>query len=461
METDRESRFIVAGVILGDLIVVNLLFCVISIFGQIPSAWDLVHECVILTLCYIVSVSLFGGVNLYRRRVRVDQVITTVFGNVVRFFVIWFAMQTLMENNTEFSWSFVLYIISTFFMLSLYRVVFQFILKGLRSRGKHKCTVVFVGSTRNMQELYDEMMLNTTTGYDVLGYFDNEPNPNFAANYLGNCDTVNDYLLVNKVQRLYCSLPSAMKDTILSIIACCESHLVRFYSVPNLRNYLSRRVNLEIFSNTPVLSIRTEPLSKIDSKIIKRTFDIVVSFVFLVTVFPIVFLIFGTLIKISSSGPIFFRQKRHGLDGKEFFCYKFRSMKQNVDADKLQASEDDPRKTKVGDFMRRTSIDELPQFINVLIGNMSIVGPRPHMLAHTEEYSQLINTYMVRHLIKPGITGWAQVTGFRGETKELSEMEGRVKADIWYMEHWTFMLDLYIMFKTVANVVGKKDTKAF
>lgn len=180
----------------------------------------------------------------------------------------------------------------------------------------------------------------------------------------------------------------------------------------------------------------------------------------LCTLFPIIFLIVGVTIKITSPGPIFFRQKRNGLNNKEFWCYKFRSMKVNKESDTLQATLNDPRKTKFGDFMRRTNIDELPQFINVLLGDMSIVGPRPHMLKHTEEYSKIINKYMVRHFIKPGITGWAQVTGFRGETRELEDMEGRVKADIWYMEHWSFLLDLYIMYKTVANALHK-DKQAY
>ena len=193
---------------------------------------------------------------------------------------------------------------------------------------------------------------------------------------------------------------------------------------------------------------------------IKRTFDFLFSLLFLCTLFPVIFLIVSAVIKTTSPGPIFFKQKRNGLNGKEFWCYKFRSMKVNKDADKVQATINDPRKTKFGNFMRKTNIDELPQFINVLLGDMSIVGPRPHMLKHTEEYSQLINKYMVRHFIKPGITGWAQVTGFRGETRELSQMEGRVKADIWYMEHWTFMLDLYIIYKTVANAL-RKDKQAY
>ena len=161
---------------------------------------------------------------------------------------------------------------------------------------------------------------------------------------------------------------------------------------------------------------------------------------------------------MTSPGPIFFKQMRTGLNGREFKCYKFRSMRVNDEADKKQATVDDPRKTRFGDFLRRSNIDELPQFINVFKGEMSIVGPRPHMLAHTETYARLIDKYMVRHFIKPGVTGWAQTHGFRGETKELSQMEGRVQFDIWYMEHWTLLLDLYIIYKTVANIViGEKN----
>ena len=157
-------------------------------------------------------------------------------------------------------------------------------------------------------------------------------------------------------------------------------------------------------------------------------------------------------------GPIFFRQKRTGLDGKDFYCLKFRSMKVNKEADTVQATLNDPRKIKWGNIMRKTNLDEMPQFINVLLGQMSIVGPRPHMVKQTNDYSKIIDYYKVRHIIKPGITGWSQVTGFRGETKEIYQMEGRVRGDIWYMEHWTIWLDIYIMYKTVANVVqGDKN----
>ena len=194
------------------------------------------------------------------------------------------------------------------------------------------------------------------------------------------------------------------------------------------------------------------------NSIIKRAFDLMVSIVMLCSFFPIICLIVGIFIKLTSPGPIFFVQKRTGKDGKDFNCYKFRSMVVNQDADKLQATANDPRKTPLGNFIRNTSIDEIPQLINVFLGNMSLVGPRPHMVKHTEMYSKLIDNYMDRHAVKPGITGWAQVTGLRGETKELYQMENRVKADIWYIENWSFLLDMKIIVKTVLTILlGDKN----
>ena len=158
------------------------------------------------------------------------------------------------------------------------------------------------------------------------------------------------------------------------------------------------------------------------------------------------------------TAPVFFKQKRTGFKGKEFNCYKFRTMKVNANSDQLQASRHDPRKTRVGEFLRKTSLDELPQFINVFVGDMSVVGPRPHMVKHTQDYSKIIDKYMLRHLIKPGITGWAQVNGYRGETRELWQMERRVEYDVWYIEHWNFWLDIKIIFLTVVNAFrGEKN----
>jgi putative colanic acid biosynthesis UDP-glucose lipid carrier transferase len=220
-------------------------------------------------------------------------------------------------------------------------------------------------------------------------------------------------------------------------------------------------LNLEptMFGHLQVFTTYVSPLEDPLNRIIKRLSDILMSLVFLIPtalLFPIV----ACIIKIQSPGPIFFRQRRTGLDGKEFEMIKFRSMHVNQDADKVQATENDPRKFGFGTFMRKSNIDELPQFWNVLRGDMSIVGPRPHMLAHTMQYSQLIDKYMVRHFVKPGITGWAQVTGFRGETKEKWQMEGRVERDIWYIQNWTIWIDLRIIWMTVKTIF-KHDEKAY
>jgi putative colanic acid biosynthesis UDP-glucose lipid carrier transferase len=195
------------------------------------------------------------------------------------------------------------------------------------------------------------------------------------------------------------------------------------------------------------------------NRIFKRLMDIFLSVLFLIPT-ALLMPVIALIVKRQSPGPLLFRQLRTGLDGHDFYCYKFRSMHVNSDADRLQATKDDPRKFPFGDFMRKTNIDELPQFWNVLVGDMSVVGPRPHMLAHTDQYARLIDKYMVRHFVKPGITGWAQVTGFRGETSELWQMEGRVERDIWYIQHWSIWLDLRIIWMTV-KAIFKRDEKAY
>ena len=259
------------------------------------------------------------------------------------------------------------------------------------------------------------------------------------------------------INEIYGYVPSTEQEKINMLSKYCDNNLIRFFYVPDL-NVFRGTLLFNQYGSTPVIARRREPLTYPLNKIVKRVFDIFFSLLVLIVVFPIVFLISAIIIKIQSPGPIFFRQLRTGLDGKSFYCLKFRSMHVNKDADRLQATKDDPRKFSYGNIMRKTNIDELPQFINVLLGDMSVVGPRPHMLKHTEEYSNIINRYMVRHLAKPGITGLAQVSGFRGETQKLSQMEDRVKKDIEYIENWTLLLDIRIIVKTVTNVfAGEKN----
>jgi len=340
-------------------------------------------------------------------------------------------------------------------ILIVWRFICRAAIRYLRSNGKNVHRVAFVGGGDNIWELFNEMR-NPFYGYQVIGYFNYEPLDDApeGLKYLGSVSDVTAYLSTDGVHQLYCSLPSAMAADIRPLINFCEHHCIRFFSVPNVRNYLKRQMNLEMLGSVPVLYIREDPLSSTGNRLIKRAFDVIVSGLFMIPFCLIILPIVAIISKITQPGPIFFRQQRNGLNGDVFYCYKFRSMKVNVDADRKQTTEDDPRKTKFGNFLRKSSIDEMPQFINVLKGDMSIVGPRPHMLLHTEEYSALIDKYMVRHWVRPGITGWAQVTGARGETKELWQMEERIKKDIWYIEHWSIWLDLRIIFLTVWNAIG-------
>jgi putative colanic acid biosynthesis UDP-glucose lipid carrier transferase len=239
-----------------------------------------------------------------------------------------------------------------------------------------------------------------------------------------------------------------------------EKECIRFKIVPNLSVFITRDVHIEYFGELPILSLRSEPLDDVGNRIKKRVLDITVSL--LVTVFILSWLvpILGLLILLESKGPIFFSQLRTGKNKKSFYCYKFRSMRMNRDADLKQATANDSRVTKIGKFMRRTSLDEFPQFFNVLKGNMSLVGPRPHMLKHTNDYSKVVDEYMIRQFLKPGITGWAQVNGYRGEITNPDQIKMRVNKDLWYLENWSLWLDIQVLFLTIYHIF-KGDKNAF
>ena len=459
----RTSKLLVFSVILGDILIMNALFAGLYFYwpnlqiGPIFSG-DYSEMAAFNTLCYIMC-TYYNGVVLHHRKTRKIQIVRTVALNCLKFMTLSIAFIALAGYEAISTRFLILFHVINFMALFIWRICCYNLLRTFRRKGRNSIHCIYLGYSEGIQELYKEMS-ESASGYHINGYFDDDPHPVLSQKipYLGTKEDIQNYLEQHPVHEVYCSLPSKDSQTILPIIYWCEQNFANFYHVPHVRNYLHRRMWFKTIGDVPVLSLHITPLSDIDNRLIKRTFDLLASGIFLFTVFPFIYLIVGAIIKITSPGPIFFKQKRNGINGEEFWCYKFRSMKVNKDADKIQATKNDPRKTKFGDFMRTTNIDELPQLINVFLGDMSLVGPRPHMVKHTEEYSQLINNYMVRHCVKPGITGWAQVTGFRGETKELHQMEGRVKADIWYMEHWSFLLDLLIIYKTFANVIqGEKN----
>lgn len=454
------------SVIALEAVLVGVFFLVFCGIGTGKSFHDLMQwgsretqAALVLLLCYAFCSS-SNGVILHRRRVHTGQVIAKVSENLILFMVVAGIILSLGRFARVLNVYMFAYVVALWFIFCFIRVTLMRIIRRYRRKVSHNKATILVGSSSNNRALFREMTTNAETAYTVAGYFDDAPNPKFGddCSYLGTPEQVIDYLKANRgIHYLFCCLPSARADVIVPIIDYCENNVVHFFSVPNVRNYVNRRMYLNMLGDVPYLSLRDEPLERVENRFVKRAFDIVVSGLFLCTFFLIILAIVTIITKITMPGPIFFCQKRNGINGREFNMLKFRSMKVNKEADTLQATEHDPRITKWGAIMRKTNIDELPQFINVFIGDMSIVGPRPHMLVHTEEYSRLVEGYMVRHFVKPGVTGWSQVTGFRGETKELTEMEGRVKGDIWYIEHWSFGLDLYIICMTVLNTIRGEE----
>lgn len=334
--------------------------------------------------------------------------------------------------------------------------------KNYRRRGRNYIRAVIVGTNSTSVRLLQEMRSDAGFGYRFLGFFAPTCPPDFSEGeyYIGNINLLADFVKEQNIDHIYYTLPGPAADEMRSVIKIADDSSAEFFYVPQVQSSLGRGFTLRNIGSVPILAAKENPLKSPLNRAVKRGFDLLVSTLFLITVYPLIYIPVAIAIKMTSPGPVYFKQQRTGYRGKSFNCFKFRTMHVNKAADTCQATKDDPRKTRLGDYLRRTSLDELPQFINVWRGDMSIVGPRPHMLKHTEDYSNLIDHYMMRHLVKPGITGWAQVNGYRGITDQLWKMERRVECDVWYIEHWTFLLDLKIMVRTVINAF-KGESNAY
>lgn len=457
MELDRRHGYLIQWLIgIGDMVVLNLMF--LLVYHELDSFYtkaidnNLREVLLLLNFCYFFSLY-FVPIQLHRSIVYLDKIVQRAF-SVISLLIFLFATCLIFLNVGDVLATFlVVYYVLTIVVFSCWRVFVRMLLKFYRRKGYNFKRVVIVGAGKNGMELYRAMRDDISSGFNILGFFDdNLALKDILPSYLGTTDKVEEFAIAKDIDEIYCTLPGTNDEKILRMLNFAEKQMIRFYIVPEFYRNVKKSMVMEFLESVPLLTIRREPLQAFYNRALKRSFDLVFSSVVLCTIFPILYVLIGFLIKRSSPGPIFFKQKRTGLYGHDFECYKFRTMRVNDQADTMQAVKDDPRKTKIGDFLRRTNLDEFPQFINVFKGDMSVVGPRPHMLKHTEQYSALIDKYMVRHLVKPGVTGWAQVTGYRGETKTLEQMEGRVKRDVWYIENWTFFLDLKIIVVTLVNM---------
>lgn len=404
----------------------------------------------------------FYSTVVHRRHSRMEEVLRQVTMLVslqasLSFLVyaIFFNHQHIASPSLKYQF---LFYIALLFCIFFARQLQRTLLKYYRSIGRNTRYVAFIGNDPQISELWNTLVIDDPTyGYKSNGYYADSPMKDAPEGLQYKGTTSDLYKLIETTGKdgiaddIYCSMPITEEENIRRIVKYCNNNFIRFFYVPTIPKSLGLGLLQERVGDIVVFTNHLEPMMFPANKFVKRSFDILISSCILLCVLPFIPII-ALIIKIQSPGPIFFKQQRTGLNGHTFYCYKFRSMHVNKDADKVQATEHDPRKFAFGNFMRKANVDELPQFFNVLKGDMSIVGPRPHMLLHTEIYSKLIDKYMVRHYVKPGITGWAQVTGYRGETKELWQMEGRVKRDIWYINHWSIWLDIRIMWMTFAQV---------
>lgn len=336
--------------------------------------------------------------------------------------------------------------LGTYLFLKKYRSVF----------GRNYRRTVIIGDSSKSNQLKEFFVANPEFGYKFMKQF-SALEMNAKPLQLQHCF---DYIIQEDIDEIYCSTSDLNDDHIGEIIDFADNNLKVLKFLPDNRDIYAKRLKIDYYGYLPILSLRTIPIEEPLNLFSKRVFDILISSIVILGILSWLTPILAILIKLESKGPVFFKQKRNGLDYKEFFCYKFRSMKPNPEADIHQVRKNDIRITKIGKFLRKTSIDELPQFFNVFLGEMSVVGPRPHMVSHTHMYAERIDKFMVRHFIKPGITGLAQVSGFRGEVENDHDIISRVKFDIFYLENWSILLDAKIIFLTIVNAI-RGDRKAY
>lgn len=333
-----------------------------------------------------------------------------------------------------------------FFYLKKYRII----------TGSNYRNAVIIGYTTESIRLKEVLENRKDYGYRFHGFFSDKKQGDAIK---GKIDDLKKFVIDSQIDEIFCSLNEVSNEKVKELVEFADDYSKSIKFIPDSKEIYSKNLKINYYELFPVLTLQKTELHNPVIKGIKRSFDIIFSLLVILFVLSWLIPIIALLIKLESKGPVFFKQGRPGLNENEFFCYKFRSMQVNRNTEK-EASRNDPRVTKMGRFIRKTSIDELPQFFNVLLGDMSVVGPRPHLWSQNKVYANKIKKYMVRHYVKPGITGLAQVKGYRGEIETDEDMINRIKYDVFYIENWSLAMDLKIIVQTVINIF-KGEEKAY
>ena len=444
----RYSRYFPILFLLADLVCLNL-----GIYGSNYLRFDSIavtrdYLFLQLFLNIIWTLVFFGSrlqeINRNSRLLdHLNKVLTGLVINLSIVFALWFALQPV-DYSRKFL--FITYLIFTLSILT-WRSVWHYIIRYYRVRGFNIRNVLIIGEGDLSQNLTEYFKETPELGYKLEGVLDDSETAD------AKIDNIESFALEKSVDVIFCCLPNLSDDRVRSIINFAENNLIKVNLISQFSRLVSYNLSIEQFGSIPIIKVNSIPLDNKLNRFVKRFFDIIFSSLVLITILSWLIPIIGILIKLESKGPIFFKQKRHGKDNKDFLCWKFRTMTFEKNADFKQATKNDNRITTIGAILRKTSIDELPQFINVFLGDMSVVGPRPHPIKLNEEFQPKIDRFWQRHAVKPGITGLAQAKGFRGETAAFSEMSGRVRLDRFYVKNWSLVLDFKIILLTILSIL--------
>ena len=414
------------------------------------------------TLSFIVFISLGWAITAFASRFydvhrfsTVIRILKLLFRQILLFSLLMFAYSGINQDLNLNPKDVIKYILASFFCISIFKYLMFFLLKKYRSifKGNIRKTII-LGKTPQSKSL--EKFLSKTPAYGFL----NKKIVCFKDRSKLNLQATFDYITNEEIDEIFCSISELNDEDLTAVVNYADNNLKVVKFIPDRSKVLSKKLQHDYYGIIPILTFRTIPLDDPLSSLLKRLFDIVFSLAVILFILSWLTPLIALVIKVESNGPVFFTQLRNGHNFKSFKCFKFRSMVKNPKADLVQASRNDSRVTVFGQLLRKTSLDEMPQFFNVLLGEMSVVGPRPHMLSHTDMYAKKIDKFMVRHFVKPGITGLAQVSGYRGEVESDKDIIGRVQHDIFYIENWSFFLDLKIIFQTFFNTI-KGEEKAY
>ncbi|WP_158728065.1 MULTISPECIES: exopolysaccharide biosynthesis polyprenyl glycosylphosphotransferase [unclassified Flavobacterium] len=447
-KTGRYSGYIRPFSFAIDLLIINVLLWYMTDFPVKTLFYPL-----LISLSWFIIAANLGFYEVYRYT-KVISILNCALKQGVVFSLFCLALAFYDSYNSSFESIGYFTLLSLIIILIVKLAIYYFLKKYRLLYGGNFRRVILIGNEKSTEPLQHFFTENPDYGYKLERVFELEKNKSKTLKESF------EYVIEHQIDELYCSMSDLNQNQINEIVFFADNNLKTLKFIPSEKQILSRNFTFEYYNYIPVISLRNILLDDTLNKVIKRVFDIVFSLIIIAGVLSWLTPILAIFIKLESKGPLLFIQKRNGLNYKEFFCYKFRSMELNDEAHLNQVSKNDIRVTRVGRFIRKTSIDELPQFFNVLLGEMSVVGPRPHMVSHTQMYALTVDKFMVRHFIKPGITGLAQTKGFRGEVETDKDIINRVKYDIFYMENWSILLDIKIIFLTIYNTI-RGDKKAY